>query len=137
MQKSFIVKMSVDVSGGYDEKGKNRPNFMIRPGDILVFDALNGNNLTVYRNEAIAIVMKQSTISIETFVKNNWLEEIKKTDKAPIPAVVIPPPAPVPVVEPPKPQEKPKPQPKKPVKTEVTATGDTKNDTNKFEDSSF
>jgi hypothetical protein len=134
MQKSFTVKMSVDVSGGYDDKGKNRPNFLIRPGDILVFDAQNGNNLTVYRNETIAIVMKQSTISIETFVKNGWLEEIKKS--APAPVVPVPAPLPLPVVvEEVKPQEKPKPV-KKPAKSATAiATGDTKKDTAKFEDS--
>jgi hypothetical protein len=148
MQKSFVVKKSVDLSGGYDEKGKTRPNFLIRPGDVIVFDATNGNNLTVYRNETIAIVMKQTPISIETFVKNNWLEEIKKPTVpvvAPAPVVV---PAPVvevkaPVVEP-KPVEKPKPQQQQPKKqtpkpepAKAIATGSTEEDTNKFEDSSI
>jgi hypothetical protein len=139
MQKSFVVKKSVDLSGGYDEKGKNRPNFLIRPGDVVVFDAANGNNLTIYRNDTIAMVMRQqSPILIETLIKNGMLDEIKKSPVQPA-AVSAPAPVAPPVeIKPPEPKsvEKPKPQ-KKPTEAKAIATGSTKEDSTKFGDSAI
>jgi hypothetical protein len=141
MQKSFVVKKAIHISGGYAANGKNIEGFLTRCGDVVVFDVQNDNNLTIYRNEAIAKVLPhQSNISIEGLIKGGFFEEIKKTAPAAPPPVVEPviiaPPPPIAVVEEivPKPQEKSK--PKKLVKTEAAGTGSTKEDSTKFDDSS-
>jgi hypothetical protein len=104
MQKSFVVKKAVHLSGGYDINGRNIEGFLTRPGDILVFDAQNNNNLTIYRNEQIARVLPgQSSISIEALVKGRFFDDIKDSPSAlPAPelAVVELPVIELPVIEP-------------------------------------
>jgi hypothetical protein len=99
------------------------------------------------------MVMKQSPISIETFIKNNWFEEIKDTkpsqENKPSQSVIdnpvekieeismeaVKPPE---IIIPVQPKIKqPKPAPKlKPIDkiAEVIGTGSTEKDTNKLED---
>jgi len=91
MQKSFVVKKAVHLSGGYDINGRNIEGFLTRPGDILVFDAQNNNNLTIYRNEQIARVLPgQSSISIEALVKGRFFDDIKDSPSAlPAPELAV------------------------------------------------
>jgi len=144
MQKNFLVKKAISIGGNYHPTtGKSLEDFVVRPGDILVFDAQNNNNLTIYRSEQIAKVMPhQSIIMIETSIKNGFFEEIKKPAPTPVtlplppiviplsPVVTTPEPDPV-LVEPQIVINKPKPEPK-PKKTKLVGTGSTKNDSSKI-----
>jgi len=73
MQKSYLVKQSVDF--GQTSK------FLIRPGDILVFDSQNQNKITVYRNgEIMKVLPNQSLGGLSGLVKSNWITEIHGND---------------------------------------------------------
>ncbi len=136
MQKNYVVKKAVHLSGGYDEKGKSVEGFLTRPGDVLVFDASNQNNLTIYRSEQIAKVLpRQSSISIEALCKGGFFEEIKPTPATkpvvvtppPPPPIIIETPPPAPVVEAPVPPHPKKVieivKPKQPVKPKLKVSG--------------
>lgn len=91
--KSFIVRQSVDF--GQTSK------FLIRPGDILVYDSSNQNKVTVYRNDEIVKVLpNQSSGGLTGLAKSGWIVEIHAHDaskqsenapKSPVPAPQKPP----------------------------------------------
>jgi hypothetical protein len=84
MQKSYLVKTSVDFG--------NTSKFLIRPGDILVFDSQNHNKVTVYRGgEIVRVLPDQSLGGLTGLAKSGWIAEIHPND------------APRPVKQPPKP----------------------------------
>lgn len=73
MQKSYLVKQSVDFGQG--------SKFLIRPGDILVYDSQNQNKITVYRNGDIAKVLANQSLSgLSGLLKVGWLSEIHPND---------------------------------------------------------
>ena len=73
MQKSYLVRQSVDF--GQTSK------FLIRPGDILVFDSQNQNKVTVYRNgEIMKVLPNQSGGGLSGLVKSGWIVEIHAND---------------------------------------------------------
>jgi hypothetical protein len=73
MQKSFLVRQAVDF--GQTSK------FLIRPGDILVFDSQNQNKVTVYRNGEIQKVLpNQSSAGLTGLMKSGWITEIHAND---------------------------------------------------------
>lgn len=73
MQKSYLVKQSVDF--GQTSK------FLIRPGDILVYDSSNQNKVTVYRNGEIQKVLPNQSLSgLSGLSKSGWITEIHAND---------------------------------------------------------
>jgi len=73
MQKSYLVKQSVDF--GQTSK------FLIRPGDILVYDSANQNKVTVYRNgEIMKVLPNQSSGGLSGLSKSGWITEIHVND---------------------------------------------------------
>ena len=67
--RSYLVKMSVDF--GQTSK------FLIRPGDILVFDSQNQSKVTVYRNgEIVKTLPNQSQSGLTGLEKSGWIAEI-------------------------------------------------------------
>jgi hypothetical protein len=73
MQKSYLVKQSVDF--GQTSK------FLIRPGDILVYDSANQNKVTVYRNgEIMKVLPNQSSGGLSGLSKSGWITEIHGND---------------------------------------------------------
>lgn len=69
MQKSYLVKQSVDFG--------QIAKFLIRPGDILVFDSANHNKVTVYRNgEIMKVLANQSLSGLQGLAKSGWIAEI-------------------------------------------------------------
>lgn len=79
MQKSFLVRQSVD----FGQVSK----FLIRPGDIIVFDSQNQNKVIVYRNGEIQKVLaNQSASGLAGLAKSGWIVEIHAND-APKPGV--------------------------------------------------
>jgi hypothetical protein len=85
MIKSYLAKTTINFVDF---------EFYIRPGDLLVHDVANQNRLTVYRNGQIVKVVKQTSIGIDAFLKNKFIEPIKAEV---LPAVVAAPePLPIP-----------------------------------------
>ena len=73
MQKSYLVKQSVDF--GQTSK------FLIRPGDILVYDSSNQNKVTVYRGgEIMKVLPNQSMSGLSGLSKSGWITEIHAND---------------------------------------------------------
>jgi len=84
--RSYLVRQSVDFG--------NTSKFLIRPGDILVFDSQNQNKVTVYRNGEIQKVLpNQSSGGLSGLAKSGWITEIHAND-APKQGVVASKPAP-------------------------------------------
>ena len=54
MQKSYLVKQAMNFG--------NTVNFIIRAGDILVYDSSNQNKITVYRNGDIIKVLSNQSL---------------------------------------------------------------------------
>jgi hypothetical protein len=76
MQKSYVVLKRVNLTSAA---------FYIDTGDILVFDAANNNNLTVYRNGKLMKTTTHSEIGIAAMVKASMIELVKSpTDTTPI-----------------------------------------------------
>lgn len=73
MQKSYLVKQSVD----FGQSAK----FLIRPGDILVYDSANQNKIVVYRNgEIMKVLANQSLGGLQGLAKSGWITEIHPND---------------------------------------------------------
>src|SRR5271167_3395682 len=81
MQKSYLVKQSVD----FGQVSK----FLIRPGDILVFDSANQSKVTVYRSgEIMKVLPNQSLGGLNGLAKSGWITEIHANDSPKQSAVV-------------------------------------------------
>jgi hypothetical protein len=74
MQRSYLVKSSVNFADF---------GFFVKVGDILVHDPANGNKLTVYRNGAVVRDIKQTSIGLAAFVKNEVIVEVVPTVPTP------------------------------------------------------
>jgi hypothetical protein len=73
MQKSFLVKSAMNFG--------STVNFIIRAGDILVYDSSNQNKITVYRNgDIIKVLSNQSSGGLQGLSKAGWLAEIHSND---------------------------------------------------------
>lgn len=71
--KSYLVKQNIDF--GQTSK------FLIRPGDILVYDSSNQNKVTIYRNGAIVKTLaNQSFGGLSGLAKSGWISEIHMND---------------------------------------------------------
>ncbi len=69
MMRSYLVRTSVDFG--------QTAKFLIRPGDILVYDSANQNKVTVYRGGEIAKVLpNQSPSGLAGLAKSGWIVEI-------------------------------------------------------------
>ena len=100
----------------------------VRMGDLLVYDATNQNNLTIYRGGSIVKTIKTTPIAIAAMTKTKMLEEVvsKPAPASKVTGSASPKPAaaPKPVVKPkvePKPKKAEEP---KPEKTEVQEVAD-------------
>lgn len=87
MQKSYLCKQAMNFG--------NAVNFIIRAGDILVYDSSNQNKITVYRNgDIIKVLANQSLGGLQGLSKAGWLVEIHSNDaprrQAQAPKAMIP-----------------------------------------------
>jgi len=92
MQRSFVAKSTV-----------NFPDFelYVRIGDILVYNAVNDNSLTIYRGGAIVKTIRTTPISIAVLLKTKMVVEMAAPASKPV--VATPPalsPAPKATVKP-------------------------------------
>lgn len=87
--KSYLCKTSVDFG--------QAAKFLIRPGDILVYDPANQNKVTVYRGGEIAKVLpNQSPGGLAGLAKSGWIVEIRppkheQSPRSPLAAPQTPP----------------------------------------------
>jgi hypothetical protein len=75
MQKNYVAKTTV-----------NFPDFelYVRIGDVLVYNAANGNNLTIYRGGNLVKTIKTSPISLAAMVKTKLLVEVTAASSKPV-----------------------------------------------------
>ena len=83
----------------------------VRMGDLLVYDATNQNNLTIYRGGSIVKTIKTTPIAIAAMTKTKMLEEVvsKPAPASKVAASAAPKPAAAPKAAP-KPKVEPKPK---------------------------